>query len=320
MSTIELLRLPFIARLKQEWMTRKTGTPEINGNANQPTVEDQLRLRGETNIGAKLSIGCLPNLDLVTLVLLLVVCAGCRAHFLVVPAAPHYLLKSPDGEKRAFPDTTSSFSNAIDGWVDLGPHMTLKLEKAYFMPPESRRIQDYLGLETAQYRYESNGSLRLSDYVPLRTRPSHQPPVTSALPADQLLSRYHRLFFQVVLSKESGPARAIILSGDSKPTVATVAARLLRGDGCPDSSQTWVHCTAIPEAISVSLSFDILANGSPLPVSWGSTVAGVVGAKRPVKLSRVFRGRMVRVELDPLDPSALRIPLLPGDVLIFGPE
>lgn len=59
---------------------------------------------------------------------LLVILTGCRAHYSVKPATPHYLLKSPDGRKRAFPHTLSDFGNAFDGWIDLGPAMALKLE------------------------------------------------------------------------------------------------------------------------------------------------------------------------------------------------
>ena len=256
--------------------------------------------------------------NLAALATLPVILTGCRAHYSVKPATPYYLLKSPDGRKRAFPDTLSDFGSAFDGWIDLGPAMALKLEKPYFVPPASRRLQDYLGLETVHYRYESTGLLRQSDYSPLENRPSGQLPVTSALPVDQLRSRHHRFFFQVVFDKESGAARAILLSGDSQITTASVADRLLRGDGCPDPGQTKVYCTAFPEPISASLSFEILANDKPLLVSWGSTVVHVVGDKRPVKLSRTFRGKRVAVTFDALDPKALRLPLWPGDVLTFG--
>lgn len=258
--------------------------------------------------------------NLATLTILLTIFAGCRTRYVVVPASPQYLLKWPDGKKRTFPDTTSGFSSAFDGWVDLGADMALKLEKAYFMPPESRRLQDYLGLETAEYRHDSPGSLRQRDYSPLRDRPSTQLPVTSALPADQLRCQYHRFFFQVVASKDSGPARAVLLSGDSKSIIVTATDRLLRGDGCPDTGQARAYCTAIPELISASISFTVAANGKPLVVSWGSTVASIVDPKGPVKLSRVFRGRMVPIKLDRHDPKALRLPLLPGDALTFVPR
>lgn len=256
--------------------------------------------------------------NLASLAIPLVILTGCQARYLVMPAVPHYVLRSPNGEKSAFPDTTSRFGNSFDGWVDLGPGMSIKLDKAYFLPSESRQLRDYRGLESAQYRYQPTGVLDLTDYLSLPDRPSGQTPVSSALPADQLLCRHHRFFFQVVVSKELGAARAILLSSNSKGTIAKVAGNLLRGDGCPASGQIDVYCTAIPDLISASLLFEILANGKPLAVPWGSTAAGVVGSQRPVKLFRSFRGERVPVVFDSLDPGALRIPLWPGDVLTFG--
>ena len=249
-----------------------------------------------------------------------VIVAGCharRARYLVLPSAPHYLLESPDRQTRSFPDTTANFSDAYAGWVDLGPGMTLKVDRAYFEPVESRKIQDYIGLESVRFRCEPSGALRQIEYSPLPARPAAQPPVTFAISASQLAARYHRLLFQVVVDTKAGSAHAVLISGASRSMIATHYEGLVRGDGCAHAVKTGTHCAAIPEGAAASLTFEIVANGRLMAVLWGSTVAGVIGSKRPVRLSRTFRDRMVPVEFDAADPNALRLPLLPGDVLRF---
>ncbi len=259
--------------------------------------------------------------QLSTIVAIFSVLSGCNARYLVLPSNPHYLLRSPDGRTRFFPDTTADFSDAFGGWVDLSTGMSLQLARAYFEPPESRRIQDYVGLERLQFQIDSkSGALRQLEYRPLSTRPSGQPSVASAIPTTQLVLRHHRLFFQVVLSTDSGPARAVLLSGDSSQSIATFGEGLMRrtGAGCTGAEQLEVRCTPIPDLTTASVLFDVVANDKPLTVTWGSTIAGVVGAARPVKLWRNYRHRPTPVKLDANDSNALRLPLLPGDVLTFG--
>lgn len=257
------------------------------------------------------------RIALCRLVALFAILTGCRAHYAVIPAAPGYLLRSPDGEKRAFSETTSGFGDSFNGWMDVGPEMALKLEKAYFIPPESRRVRDYRGLETVQYLYTSAGVLRRINYSHLEDRPAGQAPVTSALPHAQLFMRHHRLFFQVVLSKTSGTAQAVLVSSDSRPVLTEASSWLLRGESCPDSRKVQLYCTPIPTIISASLQMQIRVNGRSQLVLWGSTVASVTGGVSPVALFRTYRGRMVPVAFDPQDAQAARLPLWPGDVLEF---
>lgn len=245
---------------------------------------------------------------------------GCQARYKVEPAVPYYILKSPDGLKRFFPESTSGFDNTLEGWIDLGPGISLKLEKAFFTPPESRRILDYRGLEMVQYHYESPGLLRLRDNSTLENRPVGQDPVASVLPTAQLHCKHHRFFFQVVLDKQHGSAQAVLLSGDSSPHMKEAASGLAMGEGCPPSGPKKLYCTAIPESISASIQFEIRANGKSRTVSWRSTVASIVGSEKPVALARKFRGKMVPVVLGAQDLDSLRLPLWPGDELRFGPQ
>ena len=260
--------------------------------------------------------------ELGSVIAILSILTGCiarSARYLVIPSNPYYLLRYPDGQTRAFPDTTASYSNVLDGWADLGAGMTLKLERAYFEPAESRRIQDYIGLETIGFRAEMTGApLRRIEYEPLADRPSGQPSVSSAIPGAQLHSRYHRLFFQAVVNKRSGPAPAVLVSANSQPEIDAYSKGLIGGLGCRTSSRPGAFCTAVPGGTTVSILFDVIANGKLTAVSWGSTVAGLVGAARPIRLWRKDRNRMVPVVFESVHPEALRLPLLPGDVLAFG--
>ena len=73
------------------------------------------------------------------------------------------------------------------------------------------------------------------------------------------------------------------------------------------------HCTAFPEACTVSLEIEIVVNGSQRTVLWGSGLAEVAEHHRRVELFRPYKDGLAPVEIDPRDPEALRVPLLPGD-------
>jgi hypothetical protein len=57
----------------------------------------------------------------------------------------------------------------------------------------------------------------------------------------------------------------------------------------------------------------IVVNGAPRSVLWGSLLASVAKQPRHVQLLRHYAGRLTPVEIDASDPKALRLPLLPGD-------
>jgi hypothetical protein len=78
------------------------------------------------------------------------------------------------------------------------------------------------------------------------------------------------------------------------------------------------HCTVFPEACSVSLEIDIEVNGAPRTVHWNSTLASIAPHPSRLKLLRLSGNRITPVQLDPADPRALRLPLLPGDRIIWN--
>jgi hypothetical protein len=73
------------------------------------------------------------------------------------------------------------------------------------------------------------------------------------------------------------------------------------------------RCSVFPETCTVSLEIEIVVNGSPRTVLWGSFLSSVAIRPRHVDLQRLYRGRLVPVEINESDPDALRLPLLPGD-------
>ncbi|HEU0122916.1 MAG TPA: hypothetical protein VFQ91_20470 [Bryobacteraceae bacterium] len=243
---------------------------------------------------------------------------GCTAKYTILPEAPHYLLRSPDGTSRPFPDTAAAFSDSLEGWVDLQPGMVLRVERAYFDLPESRLVRDFAGLESMQLQVDSSsGVLREIAFQPLANRPVGQASVRAAIPENARKQPNHRFFFQVVLDKSSGSARAALVSGSSVENIAANGARLLRGERCEGELPQGGMCTAIPDGAAASLLFQVVANGKPTLTLWGSSAAHLAG-KRPVqRFLRPYRGRLRRVRFDPRDPVALRLPLLPGDVLDF---
>ena len=259
------------------------------------------------------------TLQFIALGIMLTGCTAKRTRFFVIPGAPHYQLRYPDGQIRVFPDTTANISNGVDGWVDVGEGITMTLARAYFDPAESRRLQDYLGLESIRFRRSKPGApLSRFEHRVLESRPTAQPPVTDTISAAQEAARFHRLFFQVVIDRQTGPGPAVLISADSQKEIEALSRDLVRGAGCASSSRPGTFCTLIQQGTAASIHMDVVANGKTVEVLWGGTVLGLVGKTRPVHLWRKDGNRMKPVMLPSGDTEALRLPLLPGDVLRFG--
>jgi hypothetical protein len=99
--------------------------------------------------------------------------------------------------------------NATPGWVDLLPGMELKVDGAYYREGSPRRsLADYLGDEIANYEIRENGSLDLKSVSSLpvgKQPPRDQPAIQLLIGRRNASSRYHRLFFRVVLSQTGSP-------------------------------------------------------------------------------------------------------------------
>jgi hypothetical protein len=234
--------------------------------------------------------------------------------FRVLPAEPSYLLRSPDSKDIPFPEVLGRYTDVGPGWVDLRPKMGLRVENAYFREGAPKRgIDGFIGTEVAQYRARTRGGLQLiavESNVP--HRPKDQPAVQNLLPAPIESYTHHRFLNQVTFRSKGEVRGAVLLGASTKKELDQLGAQLLID---PDSvcSAQFVHCTIFPEACTVSLQIEIVVNGAPRTVLWGSPLGTIVEHPRRLELLRRYAGHLVPVEMDSGDSDALHLPLLPGD-------
>ena len=234
--------------------------------------------------------------------------------FRVLPAEPSYLLRSPDSEDIPFPEVLGRYTGVGPGWVDLRPNMGLRVENAYFKGGAPKRgIEGFIGTEVARYRARTRGGLRLiSVESNVAHRPQDQPPVQNLLPASVESYRSHRFLNQVTFRSKGEVRGAVLLGASSRNELERLGAQLLSD---PDSvcGTQFVHCAIFPEACTVSLEIEIVVNGTPRTVLWGSLLGSIVERPRRLELLRRYAGHLAPVEIDSGDPNALHVPLLPGD-------
>ncbi len=248
--------------------------------------------------------------------MLSVSCAARRAatSFLVLPASPDYLLRSPDSKDTPFPEVLGQYTTVGQGCVELRPPIELRVENAYFREGAPKHgLANFLGTEIARYRVLPAGTLeQIAVQSRLLQRPADQPPVQQLLTESQRRYPHHRLFFQVAVSKKSDVRSAVLLSSGSLDELDGLTRQLMSE---PESvcGAVSTHCTVFPEACTVSLEMEIVVNGAPRKVVWSTVLAEVVERHRHVELFRSYSGRLVPVAIDLRDPQALRVPLLPGD-------
>jgi hypothetical protein len=220
-------------------------------------------------------------------VLCLLLSASCATHF-----HPEILLHH------------NGFASARGG-MDLHPDMELRIENAYYRPGVPRGgSHGFLGTEIARYRVQTNGTLRLLSVQPLKNRPRGEPPVQQLIPRRQRRYHDHRFYREVFLP--SGHTRGSVLIGANTQEELHTDPHIL----CAKRS---AHCTVFPEECTVSIEMEIFVNGAPRNVLWDSDVASVVDHPRRVEVLRLHNGRLIPIKLNPHDPRALQLPLLPGD-------
>ncbi len=256
---------------------------------------------------------------LVPVVLALIAASSCASrrgagHFRVLAAEPNYLLRSPDLRNLPFPDVLASYTGVGDGWVELRPHMQLRIENAYFQTnaPE-RSLKYYVGTGTARYRVANNGALRSLPAEPSLPRPPRdQPAARDLVPPSMARLHYHRYYYQIVFRSKAAERGAVLLAANSEDELQALGHRLAVD---PDSLCTGAlsGCVVFPKTCTVSLEIEIVVNGAARAVIWGSPVASVVLRPRRLRVMRIYAGRLTPVEIQADDPQALKLPLLPGD-------
>ncbi|HLM99741.1 MAG TPA: hypothetical protein VK335_10690 [Bryobacteraceae bacterium] len=236
--------------------------------------------------------------------------------FRVLPGQPDYLLRSPDSKETPFPEVLSRYTNVGPGWVELRPLTELRVENAYFREGAPKHgLANFLGTEIARYQVLATGELKqISVDSRVEQRPSDQPPVQQLLTEAQRLYHNHRYFYQVLLSKKSNVRSAVLLGAESTDEMERLTTQLLTEPGavCGDGL---TQCTVFPAACTVSLEIEVIVNGTPRTVLWGSVLAEFAESHRHVALFRHYQDGLAPVEIDVHDREALRVPLLPGDVI-----
>lgn len=193
------------------------------------------------------------------------------------------------------------------GGMNLHPTMELRIENAYYRPGVPRHgSQGFLGTEIALYRVQANGTVRLLSVRSLKDRPRGEPPVQQLISRRQRRYHYHRFYREVFFP--SGHARSSVLIGANTQ-------RELHTDPNALCAKRSDRCTVFPEECTVSIEMEIFVNGAPQNVIWDSDVASVVNHPQHIQLLRRYHGRLTEIKLNPHDPKALRIPLMPGDDL-----
>ncbi|MGH2508566.1 MAG: hypothetical protein ACRDHZ_14375 [Ktedonobacteraceae bacterium] len=227
----------------------------------------------------------------------------------MVPGTPQYLLRSPDSHEIPFAETLRRYNGFEPGggWMDLRPEMELRIENAYYRPGVSRQgLHGFLGTEIARFRVQVDGTLRLLSVRPLKDRPRGEPPVQQLIPRNQRRYHYHRFYYEVFFRK--GHARGSVLIGANTQ-------RELQTDPHALCGKRSARCIVFPEECTVSIEMEIVVNGAPRNVIWDSDVASVVNHPQHIQLLRRCHGRLTEIKLNPHDPRALQMPLLPGDNL-----
>ncbi|MGC2658103.1 MAG: hypothetical protein WA324_08990 [Bryobacteraceae bacterium] len=249
------------------------------------------------------------------LLLSVLLLTACLAHYSVIPHHPAYLLKAPDSSKTPYPDILrdyNGFDRARDS-IDLRPTMEIQIENAYYEKGASRRgLKGYLGTETAQYAVSDQG-LRLLSVRHMKDRPANDAPVQQLIPEQGLKFRYYRLYYELVFARNKDSHGSALLGADSVSQLNQLAAQ---SDSVCDG--TSFHCTVFPEACSVSVEIKISVNGKTQNVGWGSMLSSLVPHPRHLAMKRLYKGRLVPIKINPADPDALRLPLLPGDEITWS--
>jgi hypothetical protein len=243
-------------------------------------------------------------------------CIGRRplGSFQVLPNTPDYLLRSPDSQKTPFPEILVRYNHFVPGhsWMDLHSRMELRVENAYYQQGAPKRgLNGYLGTESARYTVRPQGGLRLLSMRSMKERPPDQPPVQRLIARPQKHYRYYRFYYEVFL-KRAGARGSVLLGANSTEELDRLTAQLQTAPDsvCGDRSR---NCTVFPEACSVSIEMQIVVNGEPRSVQWGTSLGSVAVQPRHLELLRAYAGRLMPVKIDASDPEALRLPLLPGD-------
>jgi hypothetical protein len=250
------------------------------------------------------------------LTLITVACATRRisGNFQVVRAAPEYLLRAPDASTTPFPEVLNRYRNTRTGWVDLRPQMELRVEAAYYREGSlQRNLAAYLGTEIARFEVRPGGQLRLTSVASgLKEPRGRQPAVQQLVGSSQRRFSHSRFFYAMAVNRKGQTRGAVLLGAGAAAELDRLTAQL-QSDPESVCGGKSAHCTVFPETCTASVEMQIVVNGMPRTINWGNVLDSVAAHPRHVEVLRLDAGRLVPVEVDALDPAALKLPLMPGD-------
>lgn len=252
---------------------------------------------------------------LIALLLLTLSCAPRRAgNFLVVPQKPEYLLRAPDAKDTPFPQILGRHTKMGTGWLDLRPHMALRGEAAYYHEGAPRTgLSNYLGTEAVRFHVQSSGRIgspKMEKRLP--QLPRDQAAVENLVPSAQRRYRHHRFFYAIVFKQKGNTSGSVLLGAKTPEELDRLSSKLLNDPDSVCGPQS-VNCTVFPPLCTVSVEMEIMVNGTRRTAPWGSFLGNIVPREKNVAVLREFQGKLTPVQLDPSDPTARRLPLLPGD-------
>jgi hypothetical protein len=190
--------------------------------------------------------------------------------------------------------------------------MEIRIENAYYEEGFSRKgLKGFLGTEVAHYEITPN-ALHLLSVVPMGGRPAADPPVQSLISPAQTKFHYYRLYFEILFDREKDEHGSVLLAADSIDELNQLSAQLSEPETLCGKGST--HCTAFPEACSVSVEMRVIVNGQSQLTGWGSLLSSVVThTPQHLEMKRLYGSRLTKVKIDSQDSIALSLPLLPGD-------
>jgi hypothetical protein len=199
-------------------------------------------------------------------------------------------------------------------FLDLRKSIVLKVENAYWAEGADKKgLEGYIGTQSARASTMPNGNLNVipAGSTTKTALPRDQPPVEQLLPTGMRRQRFYRFYFAVTFARASRPNLPVLLYGRSMAEVEQLTARLKTApDEVCGSKAT--HCTVFPSTCTVSVEMEIIVNGEPKIVSWGSTVTNVTGGRLATRVERTIEGTSRKLE-----NVNLRTPLQPGDRIMW---
>ena len=201
-------------------------------------------------------------------------------------------------------------------YLDIRPGIRLSVEKAYYAPgSKAQGLEGFLGTQVAAFGLAPNLSLRL---LSLDSKP-FQGAAVPKITADQLVpshmrnERAFRFFYAVTFARSGRPSASVLLAAKSTRQIEDLTAQLRANpdDVCGPQS---VQCAVFPEGSTVSIMMEVVVNGTPKVVIWGSALGAATGGQPATLLERNISGRFEPVKLY---GDTLRTPLLPGDRVSF---